>query len=352
MGIVSRRKLCYSQDDMLHNVFRSKVLLGTLVVLSIGLLSLAGWPLSTTQPVPNPLPARVQVASVAAIKSTGNVARREASPQVLPPTQVISSRPSKVASTYLQGSSVSSATATTQPPVEPASTQPPVGPTSTATQSTVQTIVAYPTALATRPALQSATLAALPLTVTATPNTGQPVPTPQPAKPQAAVPVPFGGTPVLPSGARYGERNPNVPGRVVRIAAPSIKLDTKVYEVYAVNGVWEVAEYAAGHNYNSKNPGEGGNVVLAGHNNWKGEVFRYLEFLKPGDEVDLWTQAGKKYVYKVREVLKLKEAGVSYEQRVKNARVMDNTPQEQLTLITCWPYTTFTHRLIVIADPV
>lgn len=325
---------------MLQNVFRSKMLLGTLILVLIGLLSLAGWSLSPLQPAPSSLPPRVQATSVAAIKSTGNVAQREVLPQVLPPTQVASSTPVKVASNYLQASPVSSATATAQPPIELASTA-------------TQTTVTYPTSSATKPAFQTATVAAPSVrALIATPSTGQPVPTLRPAKPQAAVPVPFAGTPVLPSGARYGERNPNVPGRVVRIAAPSIKLDTKVYEVYAVNGVWEVAEYAAGHNYNSKNPGEGGNVVLAGHNNWKGEVFRYLENLKPGDEVDLWTQAGKKYVYKVRDVLKLKEAGVSYEQRVKNARVMDNTPQEQLTLITCWPYTTFTYRLVVIADPV
>lgn len=163
---------------------------------------------------------------------------------------------------------------------------------------------------------------------------------------------PSNGTPILPTGAKYGDHNPNVPGRVVRIVVPSIKLDTKVYEVYAIKGVWEVAEYAAGHHYSTKNPGDGGNIVLSGHNNWKGEVFRYLENLKAGDEVDLWTQAGKKYVYKVRVIEKLKEVGVSYEQRLKNAHVMDDTPQEQLTLISCWPYTTYTHRLIVIADPV
>jgi sortase A len=150
---------------------------------------------------------------------------------------------------------------------------------------------------------------------------------------------------------RYGERKPNLPNRIVRIAAPSIKLDTSVYEVYVKNGAWEVAEYAAGHHYNSLNPGEGGNIVLSGHNNWKGEVFRYLEFLKPGDEITLWTLEGKQHKYVVQEIKKLKEAGVSYQQRLKNAEVMKPTPYERLTLITCWPYTTYTHRLIVIATP-
>ncbi|MDQ6694033.1 MAG: sortase [Chloroflexota bacterium] len=157
---------------------------------------------------------------------------------------------------------------------------------------------------------------------------------------------------LLPSGARYGQHNPNVPDRIVHISSPNIKLNTSVYEVYGINGVWEVADYAAGHQYNSLNPGEGGNIVLSGHNNWRGEVFRYLEFLKPGDTIVVQTQEGKSYTYRVDTVEKLKEAGATYAQRLQNGTVMDPTPSEQLTLITCWPYTTYTHRLIVIAKPV
>ncbi|MDQ3927886.1 MAG: sortase [Chloroflexota bacterium] len=185
------------------------------------------------------------------------------------------------------------------------------------------------------------------------------VPTSTPAPPQntpTAIPPTAthkpDGTPILPTGAKYGDHNPNVPGRIVRVAAPSIKMDTGVYEVYGINGTWEVADYAAGHHYNSRNPGDGGNIVLSGHNNWRGEVFRDLDKLKPGDEIHVWTQAGKEYVYKVRKIDKLKEVGVSYAQRLKNAQVLNDTPQEQLTLISCWPYTTFTHRLVVTADPV
>jgi sortase A len=159
---------------------------------------------------------------------------------------------------------------------------------------------------------------------------------------------------LMPNGVRYGDHKPNLPYRIVRIASPDIKLDTGVYEVYInrKQNLWEVADYAAGHNYNSKNPGEGGNIVLSGHNNWRGEVFRYLEFLKPGDLIQLWTLEGKEYDYRVTDIQKLKEAGVSMAQRLKNATVMDATDHEQLTLITCWPYITYTHRLIVTALPV
>jgi sortase A len=172
------------------------------------------------------------------------------------------------------------------------------------------------------------------------------------AKPPAkATAKPKPGVPVLPNGVVYGDHKPNLPGRIVRIASPNVRLDTPVYEVYAVKGVWEVADYAGGHHYNSKNPGEGGNIVMAGHNNWRGEVFRYVADLKPGNLIKVWTLDGKEHHYTVESVNKVLEAGASQAQRLKNAKVMDPTPTEQLTLITCWPYTTFTHRVIVVAKP-
>jgi sortase A len=207
----------------------------------------------------------------------------------------------------------------------------------------------------------------LPPTATPIPPTDTPVPVPptavaaapEPTQPPApkATATPKKATqpavPVLPNGVKYGERKPNLPNRIVRIQSPDIKLDTGVYEVYATKkGEWEVADYAGGHHYNSKNPGEGGNIVLSGHNNWRGEVFRYLEHLQPGHTINVWTLDGKQYTYSVEEVNKVPEKGVSYAQRLENGKVMQQTEEEQLTLITCWPYTTFTHRIIVVAKPV
>ena len=222
--------------------------------------------------------------------------------------------------------------------------------TTTATVQQPPAITPGPLSTALSQALGSGASRIVP-TSTAAPQRDTPTAVPPTAVPPTAAPRPD-GTPILPTGAKYGDHNPNVPGRVVRVAAPSIKMDTGVYEVYGIDGTWEVADYAAGHHYNSRNPGEGGNIVLSGHNNWRGEVFRDLDKLKPGDEIRVWTQAGKEYVYKVRKIDKLKEVGVSYAQRLKNAQVLNDTPQEQLTLISCWPYTTFTHRLVVTADPV
>jgi len=156
---------------------------------------------------------------------------------------------------------------------------------------------------------------------------------------------------LLPNGVRYGDHRPKLASRIVRIASPDVKLDAEVYEVYAIKGQWEVADYAAGHHYNSPNPGEGGNIVLSGHNNWRGEVFRYLEKMEVGDLIQVWTLDGKEHRYRVAETMKLKEAGATQAQRIENGRVMLPTDHERLTLITCWPYTTYTHRLIIVALP-
>ncbi|MDW8101618.1 MAG: sortase [Anaerolineae bacterium] len=153
--------------------------------------------------------------------------------------------------------------------------------------------------------------------------------------------------------------SPTPAPRPVRIIIPAIKVDAPVVEVgikivhtkKGLQAQWEVAEYAAGHHSTSASPGEGGNIVISGHHNVKGKVFQRLWELKPGDRVLLYNAEGKVFIYEVKEVLLLREKGVSEEQRRANARYMDPTPDETLTLITCWPPRGNSHRVIVIAKP-
>jgi LPXTG-site transpeptidase (sortase) family protein len=143
-----------------------------------------------------------------------------------------------------------------------------------------------------------------------------------------------------------------------RIVAPAIDLDSDVVSVgwkLAVQGgkpvsVWEVAEYAAGWHQNSALPGNGGNVVLSGHHNTKGEVFRYIVDLKPGDTVTLYAD-DQPYTYTVESRFVVRDKGVSEEKRRENARWIGRFPDERLTLVTCWPYRNNTHRVIVVAKP-
>lgn len=148
---------------------------------------------------------------------------------------------------------------------------------------------------------------------------------------------------------------------VSRIVIPSVALDYKVVEVgWRIEelaegpvAVWEVAEYAVGQHKGSANPGEGSNIVLAGHVGGYGRVFRDLFYVHPGDEVTLYSE-GQQYLYVIQERLVLEEENVPPEQRAANAQYMAPTDTEMLTLITCWPATgpdRFTQRVVVRAVP-
>src|SRR5439155_9379631 len=94
-----------------------------------------------------------------------------------------------------------------------------------------------------------------------------------------------------------------------------------------------------------------GNVVLSGHVDYKGQVFKDLHNVNKGDEVTVFTAEKGQYIYVVTDMVLVKEEGVSDEQKRENARYMDATPDQTLTMITCWPYGVDDHRLIVIAKP-
>lgn len=143
-----------------------------------------------------------------------------------------------------------------------------------------------------------------------------------------------------------------------RILAPAINLDAEVtpigWKQVTQNGktvsVWEVAEYAAGWHKNSSLPGGGGNIVLSGHHNIKGEVFRYLVDLNPGDTITLYAD-DRPYTYTVEARFVVRDKGEPEEKRRENARWIGPFPDERVTLVTCWPYTNNTHRVIVVAKP-
>jgi len=140
--------------------------------------------------------------------------------------------------------------------------------------------------------------------------------------------------------------------------APAIGLDAPVVEIgwhlVERNGQmvsqWDVADHAAGFHKGSAYPGRVGNTVLSGHHNIRGEVFRYLLGLQLGDLLSLYV-GKQEYRYTVQEVLLFPEKNVSPEQRRENARWIGYFPDERLTLVTCWPYTSNTHRVVVIAYP-
>jgi len=143
-----------------------------------------------------------------------------------------------------------------------------------------------------------------------------------------------------------------------RIVIPSIEVDAPVVEVGWVvverdgqlTTEWEVADYAAGFHKGSAYPGNPGNTVLSGHNNIRGKVFRYLSDMSVDDEIILYVD-DRNYHYYVESVDILPERYASAAQRTENARLIGYFPDVRLTLVTCWPYTSNTHRVVVIAKP-
>jgi sortase A len=119
-----------------------------------------------------------------------------------------------------------------------------------------------------------------------------------------------------------------VPQPPQRIVAPSIKLDSRVVESPIHNGVWEVPKFVAGHLELTANPGEIGNIVLAGHveSISSGNVFASLGDFEVGDGITLQSAAGD-FRYTVVEKRIVRNDDVA---------VVAPTPVETLTLITCY----------------
>ncbi len=149
---------------------------------------------------------------------------------------------------------------------------------------------------------------------------------------------------------------PGAPGRrskkrlpPVRLVIPKIGVDSLIESLginYDNRGalVWETAEFVVGHYSNTANPGEEGNCVLSGHISSidAGHVFRRLPELVPGDSFVVVTEESP-YLYRVVDRQIVLPSATS---------IMDPGDGSKLTLLTCVPDGTYTHRLIVSAVPV
>ncbi|MCA9916839.1 MAG: sortase [Anaerolineales bacterium] len=144
-----------------------------------------------------------------------------------------------------------------------------------------------------------------------------------------------------------------------RIVIPSIEVDAPVIDVglTAVQSSnqtlyqWQVpAAYEAGWHNTSAPLGQIGNTVLNGHHNIFGEVFGKLVDLEKGDEIVVY-DAEAPHNYTVVEVQILPERDQPLAVRQENAQWIEPTDDERLTLVTCWPHSDNSHRLIVVAYP-
>ncbi|MFE9065914.1 class E sortase [Streptomyces violaceusniger] len=106
-----------------------------------------------------------------------------------------------------------------------------------------------------------------------------------------------------------------------------------------------------GHYPRTAQPGQAGNVALAGHRNTHGEPFRQLDEVRPGDTVRIDT-ADAHYTYTVERTLpRTSPADGTVVARVPysstHPRYRYTEPGYYLTLTTCTPEFTSRYRLVV-----
>jgi LPXTG-site transpeptidase (sortase) family protein len=138
---------------------------------------------------------------------------------------------------------------------------------------------------------------------------------------------------------------------ITRVRAPAGLVDSLVARAPFVpgdsGGTWSVPDDRVGHAENTADAGAPGNAVLFGHVSWKGlpGVFKNLYRLKPGDGVEVWSNA-QGYRYRVASV---QSTGPD------DPTALEAATSPVLTLVTCdglwlphiWDYSS---RLVVRAE--
>jgi sortase A len=179
-------------------------------------------------------------------------------------------------------------------------------------------------------------------------------PTAQPTALITAIVLPSGHTPPnAPNGAQPNEAEipehlrplvqslANIPiptpglKQAIRIQIPALNVDAPVVQ----GDGWEQLKKGAGQHIGTPDPGENGNIVLSAHDDIFGEIFRYLDRLKPGDTVILYTNQ-RQYTYVVTGTQIVEPTRVE---------VMAPTPNAAVTLISCYPYLIDNQRIVVSA---
>jgi sortase A len=143
------------------------------------------------------------------------------------------------------------------------------------------------------------------------------------------------GFTLAPAGARLAD--PPSGAVMAQLQIPAIGLDQ-----YVVSGT-DADDLAKGpgHYLGTAQPGQAGNVAIAGHRTTHGAPFNRLAELAPGDPIYLTTATGQRLTY----VVAATPAPVS----PSNTTVLDYFGDNRLTLTTCNPEYSAVQRLIVVA---
>ncbi|HLF91259.1 MAG TPA: class D sortase, partial [Anaerolineales bacterium] len=125
------------------------------------------------------------------------------------------------------------------------------------------------------------------------------------------------------------------PEQAVRIQISAIGVDAPIVQ----GDGWEQLKKGVGQNIGTANPGQRGNLVLSAHNDIFGEIFRFLDQLKPGDTVVIYSNQ-RSYTYVITGSKIVEPTQVE---------VMAPTSDASATLISCYPYRVDDKRIVVTA---
>lgn len=143
------------------------------------------------------------------------------------------------------------------------------------------------------------------------------------------------------------DENENIPITSEKLAAiiqgeviGKIKIKVADIDLILLEGVSDhEIKLGAGHMKDTAWPGSVGNCVIAGHRNYTfGSMFNRLDEVKVKDEIEI-EFLGNHYYYMVNEVKIVESDDLSV--------LESDESKEELTLITCHPPYSGTHRLII-----
>lgn len=123
------------------------------------------------------------------------------------------------------------------------------------------------------------------------------------------------------------------PEAAINIQISAINVDSRIFQ----GDNWEQLRKGVGQHLGTPNPGQPGNLVLAGHNDIYDRVFKDLDRLKPGDTILVFTITHQ-YVYIVTGTQIVEPTQVE---------VMAPTSNSTVTLISCYPYMVDNKRIVV-----
>lgn len=132
----------------------------------------------------------------------------------------------------------------------------------------------------------------------------------------------------------------NQESQISRVKIDKVGLDLAVEPAVISDGTWEVSATGASHWSNSANPGQGGNIVIYGHN--KNNLFGPIRWLNLGDKIEITDKNENKYEYIIKQIVTTNPDQVEY---------VLPTEEETLTLYTCTGFFD-KDRYLVISRPV